>query len=193
MLAALAACSEPPAIPAAPAATVRLSTQTPDANAPVVAAFVRRTCLDAGAESGALAAALAGSGWSFEPLPAPDASTQISLWRLDHGELIHSLVELQPGARFTDCRVELDAATAPSVEATRDALRPLIRQPSLREVSPDPPEVRWKWQPRPGEEWQLTIRAAAAPAGAGEAPTRRGITIHAAVTQTPPGPPSEFE
>ena len=192
-LAPLAACSGPAAPPPPPAPTVRLSSETPDANAPAVAAFIRRTCLDAGAEPAALAEALHGSGWSFEQLPAAGAETPISLWRLDHGELIHSLVQLEPGASFIDCRVELDGAVAPSIETVRDALRPLVRERSLRELSGDPPERRWQWEPSAGEEWQLTIRPTAARPGAAVAPARRGITIHTAITRTPPRPPAAIE
>jgi len=189
--AALAACSEPAPPPAAPLATVRLSTENPDANAAAVAAFVRRTCLDTAGDAGALAAAVQGSGWNYEQVPAADPAMSISLWRLDHGELVHALVEVAPGARIVDCQVELEGAVAPSIASMRAALGPVIRQPSMRELGPNPAEVGWQWRQAGNQEWRLTIgppprRRAAAPAN------RPAVAIHAAVTERPPDPPSEL-
>ena len=61
----LSGCSRSPAPPES-AVTVRLSTENADANAPAVAAFFRRTCLDASADQGAFEQALQSSGWEVE-------------------------------------------------------------------------------------------------------------------------------
>jgi hypothetical protein len=166
---------------------VSLSTGNPDANAAPVAAFMRQTCLDAGGDSDAVADAVQGSGWGFERIPAADPSIAISLWRLDQGELVHALVEIGPGARVVDCQLELDAAVAPSIERMRDALRPVIRQPSMRALDREPPAVGWQWSQAGNQEWRLTIGPASGPSAAGPS-GRRGIAIHVAITERPPAP-----
>jgi hypothetical protein len=162
---AAAGCSDsaPPSVGAE--ATVHLVSEAPDANAAAIATFFRRTCLEAGGDPAALAAALHESGWAYEQVQAPSGAMPIAAWRLDNGELVHSVFSAGPGADFVDCQLALDAEVAPGLTRMRDALRPSLRHPSLRQVSGGPPEVKWQWQPAPRERRDLTIGPATSGAG----------------------------
>jgi len=194
-LAALAAfgCSEPtPPPPAAggAGAAVRLSSENLDSNAAAVAAFFRRTCIDASADSGAFAAALQGSGWEPEQLRGASEAVPIAAWRLGHGEIVRSELSLGPGSSFIDCELRLDADVSPSLERMRDTLRPLLGQPSLREISAGPPQVKWQWRANEREERDLTIEfAAAAGPGGNTIRARPGLVLHYGSAQAPPAPP----
>jgi hypothetical protein len=189
----LAGCSRAPAPPAAAAATVRLSTENRDANAPAVAAFFRRTCLDAAADQGAFEQALRSSGWEVERTQTASSANPINGWQVDRGQLYQSFAEAAPGRRLVDCHVALPAEVAPSVARMDAALRPLIRHASLRLLPHDPEEVSLQWRPTPFEERAVTIGLLEArpdrDAGAG----RRGIAIHFSSTPVglPPGAAAE--
>lgn len=185
---AIAACSRAPTPPPAPPVTVRLSIESPDGNAPAVAAFFRRTCLDASGDLGAFERALQTSGWEVERTQVASASNPVNGWQVDRGQLYHSVAEGGRGLRLIDCHLALEGPVAPGVERMRAALRPLIRHASLGSLPNRPNEVGWRWQPSPGEERTLTVGLVEA--GTGAAPGRRGIAIHFASTplmaQAPP-------
>jgi hypothetical protein len=183
------ACSEPAAPPAPPRAAVELSSDNPDSNAPAVAAFFRRTCLDASADSSAFTAALRAAGWAHEQIQAASSAMPIAAWRLDHGELVRSEVSLGPGANFVDCQLTLDVAVAPSLARMRDAIRPVIRHASLREIGGREPEMKWQWRPGPRQERDLTIGPAPSGASRGGRAGRTGLTIHFASSEAPAPPP----
>ena len=191
-LAALAAfgCSQPGPPSAAPQASVHLSSDNPDANAPAIAAFFRRTCLEASGDSGAFAAALHSSGWGHEQVQAASGAIPIAGWRLDHGELVRSALSVAPGADFIDCQLRLEPAVAPSLERMRDTLRPIVSHPSLREISGGPPQVKWQWRTGPREERDLTIGTVAAAQGGNRTAGRPGLTIHFGRSYAPPAPPA---
>jgi hypothetical protein len=184
---ALAGCSEPVSAPVEPVVTVRLSTENADANAPAVAAFFRRTCLDAAADQAAFEQALESSGWEVERTQAATPANPINGWQVDQGQLYQSFAEVGPGQRLVDCHVALPGAVAPSVARMEAALRPLVRHPSLRPLPHGPQEVSWQWRPTPFEERVVTIGPLEARLNRGGAGGRPGITIHFA--STPVGAP----
>ncbi len=186
----LIGCSQPsePSQPAAPAATVRLATGNADANAPAIAALFRQTCLEAGSDPGTLAAALQNSGWEHEQVQTASAALPIAAWRLDHGELVHSAFSPGPGANFIDCQLAIDAEVAPSLTRMRDALRPLVRHPSLRRISDDAPQVKWQWQAGPREQLDLTISPPAARRSGSRPGGRPRLAIHFGRSVGPPQP-----
>lgn len=187
---ALAGCSEPVSAPPEPVVTVRLSTQNADANAPAVAAFFRRTCLDASADQGAFEQALESSGWEVERTQAATSTNPINGWQVDQGQLYQSFAEVGPGQRLVDCHVALPGTVAPSVARMEAALRPLVRHPSLRPLPHGPQEVSWQWRPSPFEERVVTIGLLEARLNRGAPGGRPGITIHFASTpaSVPPAP-----
>ncbi|MEA3046804.1 MAG: hypothetical protein QOJ53_1136 [Sphingomonadales bacterium] len=195
VLAALAmlGCSEPAPPPAASAPAVRLSSQNPDANAAAIAALFRRTCIDAGADAGAFAAALQASGWAPEQLQGASTVMPIAAWRLSHGEIVRSELSIGPGVGVVDCELRLDADVSPSLERMRDTLRPLLGQPSLREVSAGPPQVKWRWRANEREERDLTIEFAAAGQSGNAMQGRPGLVLHYGSAQAPPAPPVPAE
>jgi len=179
---ALFGCSEPVRPPPEPAITVRLSTSDPDANAPAVAAFFRRTCLDASGDPGAFELAVQGSGWDVEKIRAADAANPVNSWRIGEGRVYYSRVEVGRGVRVVDCHVELDGRVAPSVERMRAALRPLVGA-SAREARGGPQDVSWRWRSNPDEERALTVGLSAAGSRTGAAAAgRSGVAIHFATT-----------
>ena len=185
----LSGCSRSPA-PYEPVVTVRLSTENADANAPAVAAFFRRTCLDAAADQGTFEQALQSSGWEVERTQTATSANPINGWQVDQGQLHHSYAEAAPGWRLVDCDVALPAEVAPSVERMDAALRPLIRHPSLRALPHGPQEASWQWRPTPFEERAVTIGLLEARPNRDAAGGRRGIAIHFSSTPVglPPAP-----
>ncbi|HYN45342.1 MAG TPA: hypothetical protein VES64_01485 [Allosphingosinicella sp.] len=183
-----AGCSQSPRPPAPPAVTVHLSTGNADSNAPAVAAFFRRTCIEASADADAFAAALQGSGWAHEQIQVASAAMPIAAWRLDHGELVRSDLSLAPGGKFIDCELTLDADVAPSLARMRDTLRPIVSNRSLRQIGGDPRQVKWQWRPTPREERNLTIGVAAAGPRASRASATPGLRIHLGASEVPPPP-----
>lgn len=177
---ALAGCSRAPDTPGAPPVTVRLSTENPQGNAGAIAAFFKRTCLDASGDQGAFDTALQGAGWEVVRTQSASSANPINGWQIDHGQIYQSLAEVGRGQRLVDCHIALDAAVSPSVEAMRAALRPLIRDASLRARPGDPGEIGWQWRPRPTQENLLTISIAGAAEG------RPGLAIHYASTPVLP-------
>jgi hypothetical protein len=180
---ALAACSRAPEMPGGPTATVRLSTENPQGNAAAIAAFFKRTCLDASANQGAFDTALQSAGWEVVRTQSANSGNPINGWQIDHGQVYQSLAEVGGGQRLVDCHIALDAAVSPSVEAMRAALRPLIRDASLSARPGEAGEVGWQWRPRPAQESVLTISMAGAAEG------RPGLALHYA--STPVLPPAE--
>jgi hypothetical protein len=179
--------------PAPKEAAVRLSTENPDSNAPAVAAFFRRTCLETSGDSGAFAAALEGAGWEHEQVQAAVDPMPIAAWRLDHGEIVRSALAPAPGVNFVDCELTLEPEVAPSLERMRDALRPMLSHPSLREISAGPPEAKWQWRPTARQELDVRIRIVPARATGNRAPARPGLTIRLAMSDAPPAPPLPAE
>jgi len=172
---ALAACQRAPEVPKAPAVTVRLSSENPQGNAAAIATFFKKTCLDASGDQGAFDIALRSAGWEVVRVQTANADSPINGWQIAHGQLYQSLAEVSRGQRLIDCHIALDPAVSPSVEAVRDALRPMIRDASLRAAPGDARQVRWQWRPRPDAENVLTI-------GAGPS----GLAIHFASTPAVP-------
>jgi hypothetical protein len=172
---------------------VRLSTENREANAAAIAAFFRRTCIDASADAGTFATALQGSGWEAEQLQGASTVMPIAAWRLSHGEIVRSELSIGPGAGVVDCELRLDADVSPSLERMRDTLRPLLGQPSLREVSAGPPQVKWRWRANAREERDLTIEFAAAGQGGNAMQARPGLVLHFGSAQAPPAPPVPAE
>lgn len=190
-LAAMAAfgCSQPAPPPAAAGTPVHLSTQNRDANAAAIAAFFRQTCIDASADAAAFTAALQASGWEPEQLQGAQTVMPIAAWRLGHGEIVRSELSLGPDAGVVDCELRLDAEVSPSLERMRDTLRPLLGQPSLRELSAGPPQVKWRWRANQREDRDLTIEFAAAGQGGNAMQARPGLVLHYGSAQAPPAPP----
>jgi hypothetical protein len=177
---ALAACSRAPDMPGSPSATVRLSTENPQGNAAAIAAFFKRTCLDASGNQGAFDTALQSAGWEVVRTQSASSGNPINGWQIDHGQVYQSLAEVGGGRRLVDCHIALDAAVSPSVETMGAALRPLIRDASLRARPGDAGEIGWQWRPRPTQENILTISIAGAAEG------RPGLAIHYASTPVLP-------
>jgi hypothetical protein len=177
-LIALAGCSRGPEVPKAREVTVRLSSENPQGNAPAIAAFFKKTCLDASGDQGAFDIALQSTGWEVVRLQSANAASPINGWQVDHGQLYQSLAEVGRGQRLIDCHIALDPVVSPSVAAMRAALRPLIRDPSLRAPSGDGQQVRWRWRPRPDAENELTV---------GSGPS--GLALH--FSSTPAVPQAE--
>jgi hypothetical protein len=181
-------CSEPTVTPAPKEPAVHLSTENPDSNAPAVAAFFRRTCLETSGDPGAFAAALEAAGWEHEQVQAAVDPMPIAAWRLDHGEIVRSALAPAPGVNFVDCELTLEPEVAPSLERMRDALRPMLSHASLRVISAGPPEAKWQWRPTPREERDVRIRIVPARATANRAPARPGLAIRLATSDAPPAP-----
>jgi hypothetical protein len=181
-------CSEPPPPPAASGPVVSLSTDNPEANAAAIATFFRKTCLDSSGDAGAFTAALQNSGWEPEQVQVASSTMPIAAWRLDHGDIVRSAISLGPGTNFIDCELELDAEVAPSLGRMSGLLRPIINQPSLREMGGGPTEVKWRWRAGPREERELTIGRAATGPGSNEAGDRPRLSLHLGTTETNPPP-----
>lgn len=172
----------------APVPPVHLSTANPDANVQVIIAFFRSTCIDAAGEPDTFRAALAASGWPAVQTQAqgrsPAGDLMPSVWRLDHGQLLHSSVPAPP--HFIDCHLSLDSEVAPTVARLREGLRPVVDRPGLRQISADPQEVIWTWRAGPRERRVLTIAAIPASRDRNRAPGRQGVAIHFATDPLPP-------
>jgi len=185
---ALLGCSEPRA-PALPAPGISLSTDNPDSNAPAIAALLGRTCLGAIAEPHAFAAAVQTSGWEAEPSPVPGGGSEISLWRLNHGQIIYSAFGAgAAGPSVRDCQIGIDGEAAPSLARLREALLPIVRHPTLREAEGDRSRIVFRWRPGPLEERVLTIGPNPASPGGTQDAERPGLTIQVGVTQSNPQP-----
>ena len=188
LISLLAGCSQPsePSEPPTPApARIRLSTSNADANGAAIAAFVRKTCIDAVNDPGAFDDAVEAAGWAVENDPAAGGGA-LTIWRLEHGELVYSAIPIElAGSRMRDCQVTIDAAAAPTLARMRAALTPHVRGPSLR-VTTTPARIVWQWQPGPLEERRLTLGAAATRPGRRAVRGRQTLSIHVATTEIDP-------
>ncbi|HYI64796.1 MAG TPA: hypothetical protein VEW71_07935 [Allosphingosinicella sp.] len=184
----LLSCSEPRA-PALPPAGISLSTENPDSNAPAIAALLGQTCIEAIADPRAFAAAVQASGWEAEQSPVPGGGTEISLWRLAHGRIIYSAFGAEAtGRSVRDCQIGIDGEAAPSLARLRQAVRPIVRHPSLREEEGERSRIVFRWRPGPLEERVLTISPNPVSPGASQGEERPGVTIQVGVTQSDPQP-----
>ncbi|HKR24731.1 MAG TPA: hypothetical protein VJS15_05695 [Allosphingosinicella sp.] len=181
----LAGCSQPPEPDAPPAATVRLSTGNADSNGAAIAAFVRKTCLDAVNDPAAFDDAVEAAGWGAEVDPAAGGGA-LTIWQLEHGALVYSAIPIEvAGSRMRDCQVTLDAAVAPTIERMRAALAPLVRHQTLR-LRAEPTRIVWQWRPSQLEERVLTLAPAPTRPGRAGVPGRQTLSIHVATTEIDP-------
>lgn len=195
LVVAAGGCSDRSRQPAAQAPAVRLSTENRDGNATAIAELVRRTCLAAIGDPGALAAAIDDSGWTAEPVTAGGGNAP-AVWRLDYGEIVH-IAMAAPGGRFGDCVIALDPEFAPRPEKMRDALAPILGPQAQLRSAGDPAPIMWQWRPAPDEERRLTIGARLA--GQDGRGVRPGLSIHLASAHydprrpDQPGPPAVLD
>lgn len=184
----LAGCSqpsEPSEPPTPPAPRVRLSIGDANSNGAAIAAFVRRTCLDAVGDPAAFNDAVEAAGWGAQSDPAAGGGA-LTIWHLEHGELVYSAIPIElAGSRMRDCQVTIDAAAAPTLARMRSALAPHVRGPSLR-VTSEQARIVWQWQPGPLEERRMTLAAAAARPGRRAVRGRQTLSIHVATTEIDP-------
>jgi hypothetical protein len=177
---ALPGCSRSPRHASGP---VHLSPRDPDGNAAPIVDFFRATCLDSMTEPSAFEDALRQSGWPLRQTQAAGQGTTLSVWSVEHGQLLYSTIPLEAhGMTGRDCHLALDSAVAPGVGRMRQALRSIIDEGGLSEIVADDSQVSWHWQPTLFEERDLTISALPASQTGG----RPGLAIHVESTQYNP-------
>ncbi|KRB79370.1 hypothetical protein ASE00_19890 [Sphingomonas sp. Root710] len=144
----VAACS-----PASPGKLPALSATNTSANAPIIADFIERLCIDSVASPERFSDELKQSGWAYRQTQQSDAGTELDVWKLPHIELVHSGRPTPArDANVWTCMAAIDAAAAPSAVELQAALRRKAGQEIFNARGAD-----WQWKPSPFTQAHITI------------------------------------
>jgi hypothetical protein len=137
-----------------------LSTSGRYDNAPILAEFVRRVCIDASADSKHAAQIINETGWKPRLIQQGKAEGELNMWQLPHVQLVRAQTPIS--AREADvwtCDVEIDGRVAPQVNRMETSLR---RDVGNRDVFGSQPGD-WHWKPSIFTEGHISVDRGRAP------------------------------
>jgi len=133
----------------------RLSTSDRYASAPILAAFVKRACVDTTAYSADFTEMLDHTGWRHRQTAHGRTPDELSMWELPHVQLVHAATPVTAGQeRVWTCEVAVDGKVAPQINRMETSLR---RDVGNRRVFASQPGD-WHWKPSILTEAHLTVK-----------------------------------
>jgi hypothetical protein len=137
-----------------------LSASDKYANAPALAAFVKRACVDTTAYPDGFAQMLDQTGWKHRQTAHGQKAGELSMWELPHVQLVHAATPLSAGqTEAWICEVSVDSKVAPQINRMETSLR---RDVGNRHVFGSQPGD-WHWKPSILTEAHLTINPGQTP------------------------------
>ena len=139
-----------------------LSTKDRFGNAPVVAAFVRRACVDASADPRHAVQIIGDTGWKFRQVQRGNDEGELNMWRLPYVQLARAQTPI--GAREADvwtCDVEVDGAVAPEIDRMETSLRHDVGNRDVFDSGPGD----WHWKPSIFTEGHISVNRGGGRAG----------------------------
>lgn len=113
-------------------------------NAPILADFVRRACIDASADSRHVAQILDETGWKRRRTAVGRNEGDLSLWQWPHVQLVRALTPVTDREENVwSCQVAIDGIVAPQINRMETSLR---RDVGNRQVFGSEPGD-WHWKP----------------------------------------------
>lgn len=137
-----------------------LSTSGRYDNAPILADFVQRTCVDASADSRHAAQIIDEIGWKRRQAAPGKAEGELSVWQWPHVQLARAMTPVT--AREEDvwtCQVEVDAAVAPQINRMETSLRREVGNHGVFGSQPGD----WHWKPSIFTEGHIIVDHGKAP------------------------------
>jgi hypothetical protein len=121
-----------------------LSTNSQYDNAPILAEFVRRACVDASADPRHVGQILDETGWKRRQAAMGRNEGDLSLWQWPHVQLARAITPVTAREdNVWSCQVEVDGAVAPQINRMETSLR---RDVGNRRVFGSAPGD-WHWKP----------------------------------------------
>ena len=129
-------------------------------NAPVLAEFVRRACVDASAEPKHAAQIIDEIGWKRRQTAQGKGEGELSMWQWPHVQLVRAVTPVTAREdNVWTCQVEVDAAVAPRINRMETSLR---RDVGNRGVFGSQPGD-WRWKPSIFTEGHIIVDRGKAP------------------------------
>jgi hypothetical protein len=123
-------------------------------NAPILADFVRRVCVDASADPRHAAQIIGETGWKPRQTQQGREEGELNVWQLPHVALARAQTPIS--AREADvwtCNVVVDSAVAPQIDRMETSLRQKVAN---RDVFGSEPGD-WHWKPSILSEGHISI------------------------------------
>jgi hypothetical protein len=145
----LASCARPGQAPL-PA----LSTTGRYDNAPILADFVRRVCIDASADPRHVTQILDETGWKRNRTAMGKNEGDLSLWQWPHVQLVRAVTPVsEREENVWSCQVAVDGTVAPQINRMETSLR---RDVGNRHVFDSEPGD-WHWKPSIFTEGHISV------------------------------------
>ncbi|MBW8742969.1 MAG: hypothetical protein JF628_01225 [Sphingomonas sp.] len=137
-----------------------LSTSGRYDNAPTLAEFVQRVCVDASADSRHAAQIVDETGWKRSRTALGRNDGELSMWQWPHVQLVRAVTPVTAREdNVWTCQVEVDAAVAPQINRMETSLR---RDVGNRGVFGSQPGD-WRWKPSIFTEGHIIVDRGKAP------------------------------
>jgi len=137
-----------------------LSTSGRYDNAPILADFVRRVCVDASADPRHAAQIIEETGWKGRRTARGKNEGELSLWQWPHVQLVRALTPVTAREdNVWTCQVEIDAAVAPQINRMETSLRRDVGNHGVFGSQPGD----WHWKPSIFTEAHITVNRGPAP------------------------------
>lgn len=137
-----------------------LSTSGRYDNAPILADFVRRVCVDASADFRHAAQIIDETGWKRSRTALGKGEGELSLWQWPHVQLVRALTPVTAREdNVWTCQVEVDAAVAPQINRMETSLRRDVGNQGVFASQPGD----WHWKPSIFTEGHITVSRGPAP------------------------------
>jgi len=131
-----------------------LSTSGRYDNAPILADFVRRACIDTSADPRHTTQIIEETGWKPRQTQQGKEEGELNMWQLPHVQLVRAQTPIS--AREADvwtCDVEVDGAVAPQINRMETSLRHDVANRSVFDSQPGD----WHWKPSIFTEGHITV------------------------------------
>jgi len=129
-------------------------------NAPILADFVRRVCIDASADARHAAQIMDEIGWKGRQAVPGQEEGELSLWKWPHVQLARAAtpVTARESSVWT-CQVAVDGAVAPQINRMETSLRRDVGNRRIFESQPGD----WHWKPSILTEGHIALDRGKAP------------------------------
>ncbi len=131
-----------------------LSTSGRYDNAPILAEFVRRACVDASADSKHVAQILDDIGWKRREIASGQDQDALRMWQYQHVALVRAVTPVDDREdNVWSCQVEIDGSVAPGINRMETALRHGVG--NRRVFGSQPGD--WHWKPSIFTEGHISL------------------------------------
>jgi len=123
-------------------------------NAPILAEFVRRACVDAAADPRHVTQILDEIGWKRTRTATSKNDGELSLWQWPHVQLVRAITPVtEREENVWSCQVAVDGTIAPRINRMETSLR---RDVGNRHVFASEPGD-WRWRPSVFTEGHISV------------------------------------